>query len=214
MVSEKFTTTYAKKIERGMAEAAEIIKNGGVVVYPTETVYGLGASATNRIAILKVYEAKKRPINNPLSVAVKDLKQADELVYTNSYARKLAKAFLPGPLTIILKKKAILPKELTGGLESVGIRIPDHPIALRLIELAGPITATSANVSGQPAPKTTQEAKRQLGEAVNLILDGGECKIGEPSTVLDLSVEGKFKILREGVIRKESIEAVLKDKNV
>jgi len=114
MVSEKFTTTYAKKIERGMAEAAEIIKNGGVVVYPTETVYGLGASATNRIAILKVYEAKKRPINNPLSVAVKDLKQADELVYTNSYARKLAKAFLPGPLTIILKKKAILPKELTG----------------------------------------------------------------------------------------------------
>lgn len=197
-------------IDRKIKEAAEIIKNGGLVIYPTETVYGLAADAFNRIAILKVFGAKRRPLDNPLSVAVKDLEQADELSYTNRYARKLAKAFLPGPLTIILKKKALLPKELTAGLDKIGIRIPDHPVALRLIELAGPITATSANISDQPAPKTAKGAKKQLGERVNFVLDAGKCKIGQPSTVVDLSVDGEFKILREGSISKEQIEGILK----
>jgi len=204
MESEDFTLAD-KEIE----EAARIIKAGGIIIYPTETVYGLGADISNRIAILKVYGAKRRSLDNPLSVAVKDLDQADELVYTNSYARKLYKAFLPGPLTMILKKKAILPKELTAGLDKIGIRIPDHPVALKLIELAGPITATSANVSGQPGPKTAHDAKKQLGGRVNFILDVGECKIGEPSTVVDISTDGKFEILREGLISREEIESAL-----
>jgi len=198
-------------LDEKIKKAAETIGAGGLVVYPTETVYGLGADALNRDAVLKVFAAKSRALDNPLSVAVKDLKQADTIAYVNDAARKLAEAFLPGPLTIVLKKRSILPKELTSGLDNVGIRIPDNPVALRLIELAGPITATSANISGQPSPTTAEEAKRQIGEHVDLILDGGECKIGEESTVVDVSEEGEeFKILREGTIVSQAIEAVLK----
>ena len=196
-------------IEKKIEEAAKIIKAGGLVIYPTETVYGLAADVSNRIAVLKVFAAKRRPLDNPLSVAVKDLNQADTLAYINRYARKLAKAFLPGPLTIILKKKALLPKELTAGTDKIGIRIPSHPIALKLIELAGPITATSANISGEPAPKTTYDAKKQLGERVNFILDGGECKIGEPSTVVDVSVDEEYEILRTGSISRHEIKEAL-----
>jgi len=200
----------ANNVEKKIKEAANILKAGGLVIYPTETVYGLAADASNRSAVLKVFSAKQRPTNKPLSVAVKDLDQAEKLVYINNYARKLAEIFLPGPLTLILKKKAILPKELTAGSESLGIRIPDHPIALKLIELSGPITATSANISEQPPPITAEEAKKQLGDRVDFVLDGGECKIKQPSTVVDLSIEGEFKILREGAIPKQGIEEVLK----
>lgn len=196
--------------ERQIKEAANIIKTGGLVIYPTETVYGLGANPKNRIAVLKVFGAKNRPLDNPLSVAVKNLNQADEIVYLNKSVKKIAKAFLPGPLTIVLRKKALLPKELTGGLDKVGIRIPNHPVALRLVELAGPITATSANLSGHPAPKTADDAKEQLGDKVDFVLDAGICGSGQPSTVVDLSVEDKFEILREGNISKKMIEDVLK----
>ena len=189
-------------------EASELIKAGGLVVYPTETVYGLGADPFNRIAILKVFGAKRRPLDKPLSVAVSSLEEADELVFVNEATRKIAGAFLPGPITMVLKKKARLPKELTSGSEKLGIRIPDHPIALRLIELAGPITATSANISGQPAPITAEEAKKQIGKEVDLVLDGGECKIKEPSTIIDLT-ESEPKILRVGAILEKEIKKVL-----
>lgn len=194
---------------RQIKEAADIIKAGGLVIYPTETVYGLAANPRNRIAVLKVFGAKNRPLDNPLSVAVKDLNQADDIVYLNLSAKRLAKIFLPGPLTMVLKKKALLPKELTGGLERVGIRVPNHPVALSLIELAGPITATSANLSGEPAPKTADEAKKQIGDKADFVLDAGMCGSGEPSTVIDLS-EGEYRILREGGISKKMIEKVLK----
>jgi L-threonylcarbamoyladenylate synthase len=200
-----------EELERKVQEAAIIIKAGGLVVYPTETVYGLAADPRNRIAILKVFGAKNRPMDNPLSVAVRNLDQADDLVYLNAAVKKVAKAFLPGPLTVVLKKKALLPKELTGGLDKVGIRIPGHPVALRLIELAGPITATSANVSGEPAPVTADEAKEQLGDKVNFILDTGVSGSGQPSTVVDLSEKGKIEILRGGNISKKMLESVLKD---
>jgi len=111
---------------------------------------------------------------------------------------------------MILKKKARLPKELTAGSEKLGIRIPDHPVALELIELAGPITATSANITDQPAPITADEARKQIGEDVDFVLDGGECKIKEPSTIVDLSIEGEFEILREGAIPRHKIEETLK----
>lgn len=200
-----------KENEKRIEEAANIIKAGGLVIYPTETVYGLAADASNRIAILKVFAAKRRSLDNPLSVAVKDLKQAEKIVYVNSKAKKIAKIFLPGPVTLILKKKALLPKELTSGLDNIGIRIPDNPIALKLVEMAGPITATSANISGHPAPITVEEAKEQIGNKVDFVLDGGECKLGQPSTIIDLSKEREFKILREGAIPKQAIEEILKE---
>jgi len=196
--------------DKAIKEAAAIIKAGGLVVYPTETVYGLGASAFSRIAVLKVFAAKKRPLDNPLSVAVKDMKQADEIAYVNTAARKLAKVFLPGPLTIVLKKKANLPKELTSGSDKVGIRIPRNEIAIRLIELAGPITATSANISGQQPITTADEARKQLAGRVDFVLDGGPSQIGMESTVVDVSEEGKCEILRDGAIARVTIKDTLR----
>lgn len=198
--------------DKALKEAAAMIKAGGLVVYPTETVYGLGASATNRIAVLKVFAAKRRPLDNPLSVAVKDMKQADEIAYVNAAARKLAKAFLPGPLTMVLKKKARLPKELTAGSDKVGIRIPRNEIALKLIALTGPITATSANMSGQPSITTADEARRQLEGRVDFVLDGGPSTLGVESTVVDVSEDGRFEILRDGAVARQSIKDALSGK--
>jgi len=200
----------AAGLDKAIKEAAAIIKAGGLVVYPTETVYGLGASAFSRIAVLKVFAAKKRPLDNPLSVAVKDIKQADEIAYVNTAARKLAKVFLPGPLTIVLKKKANLPKELTSGSDKVGIRIPRNEIAIKLIERAGPITATSANISGQQPITTADEAREQLGNKVDFIIDGGPSQIGVESTVVDVSEEGKCEILRDGAIARVAIKDALR----
>jgi L-threonylcarbamoyladenylate synthase len=199
----------AAALDKAIKEAAAIIRAGGLVVYPTETVYGLGASAFSRIAVLKVFAAKKRPLDNPLSVAVRDIKQADEVAYVNTAARKLAKAFLPGPLTIVLKKKANFPKELTSGSDKVGIRVPKNDIALKLIELAGPITATSANISGQMPITTADEARRQLAGRVDFVLDGGPSRIGVESTVVDVSEDGKCEIVRDGAIARSEIKKVL-----
>jgi L-threonylcarbamoyladenylate synthase len=192
-----------------LKEAAHMIKAGGLVIYPTETAYGLGADPYNRIAVLKVFGAKQRPLDKPLSVAVSSLEEADTLVFLNNAARKIAGRFLPGPVTIVLKKKARLPKELTGGSDKLGIRIPDNQMALDFIELAGPVTATSANISGRPAPTTTYEAKSQMGDKVDYVLDGGECKTKGQSTVIDLSNPESPIILREGEITEEEIKKAL-----
>jgi len=197
-------------LDKAVKEAAATIRAGGLVAYPTETVYGLGANAFSRVAVLKVFAAKRRPLENPLSVAVKDLRQADEIAYVNTAARRLAKAFLPGPLTLVLKKKAMLPKELTSGSDKVGIRIPRNDIALRLIELAGPITATSANISGQPSITTADEAREQLADRVDFVLDGGPSRIGVESTVVDVSEEGKCEILRDGAVARAAIRDALR----
>ncbi|MFH1623080.1 MAG: L-threonylcarbamoyladenylate synthase [Candidatus Aenigmatarchaeota archaeon] len=197
-------------LRKAIKEAAAMIKAGGLVAYPTETVYGLGANAFSRVAVLKVFAAKRRPLENPLSVAVKDLRQADEVAYVNTAGRKLAKAFLPGPLTIVLKMKAKLPKELTAGSDKVGIRIPRNDVALRLIELAGPITATSANISGQPSITTAGEARERLGDRVDFVLDGGPSQIGVESTVVDVSEEGKCEILRDGAVARAAIRDALR----
>lgn len=189
-------------------EAAKIIKAGGLVIYPTDTIYGLAADPYNHIAILKVFAAKSRQEGKPLSVAVSSFDQMDELVFTNTLARKLTKAFLPGPLTIILKKKARLPEELTGGSNKLGVRIPNHPIALKLAELTGPITATSANIAGNSNPRTANKAKEQIGDKIDFVLDAGESPIGEPSTVIDLSEE-KIVILRQGAISEEELRKVV-----
>jgi len=209
MVSGSMKKLLKKEIEH----AAEIIKNSGLVIYPTDTVYGLGADAFDRQAVLRVFEAKQRRLDKPISIAVASMEQAREVVEWNNAANVIAKKFLPGPLTIILKKKAKFPDELTAGEDKIGIRIPNHPVALELIKLVGnPITTTSANISGQPDPRTAEEAVKQIGKKVDFVLDAGKCKIGEPSTVIDLTA-GKVEIIRKGSLSKATIEEVLSFSN-
>lgn len=193
-----------KKIEK----AAEVIEAGELVVYPTETVYGLGANVFERKAILRVFRIKERDLNDPISIAVAGVKRAKELVLWNDAAERLAEEFLPGPLTLILKGKMDFPKGLVKE-GKVGIRIPKHPIALALIRHGNlPITSTSANLSGHTSPRTVKEVVDQLDGKVDLILDSGVCRIGKPSTVIDLT--GKPRILRSGPINKRKIDKVLK----
>ncbi len=184
-------------------KAAEIIKNGGVVVYPTETVYGIGASIFLEKALKRVFEIKKREKGKPISVAVSGFKMMDELVNINEKEKAFIKKFLPGPVTVLLKKKKIVPDILTPGTDLVGIRYPDNRKALMLIELAGvPITSTSANFSGDEPPKSVDEIK--IG--VDYIIEGGTGS-GEPSTVVDLP---NLRIVRKGA-RYDEVMAAIKE---
>lgn len=192
--------------DEGVEEAVEILKKGGLVIYPTDTLYGLGCNALDELALKSVFAVKKRPTSNPLSIAVSDVEMMKEYAELPEAAEKLADAFLPGALTIVLKKKN-LPDILTGGLAKVGIRIPNSDIALKLTELLGaPITATSANISGNSPPVSVEEAISQIPEA-DVILNRGPLRERVPSTIVDLS--GKPKILREGAIKKAELETVI-----
>ena len=136
-----------------LKKAAEAIKKGGLVAFPTETVYGLGADALNKNAVKKIFEVKKRPLDNPLIVHISSLDEIHKIAELNPIAKKLIDAFFPGPLTVVMKKKEIVPDETTGGLKTVAVRMPDHKIALRLIEYSEtPIAAPSANIAGRPSP--------------------------------------------------------------
>jgi len=194
---------FSKIIDR----AAKIIKNGGVIVYPTETLYGLGVDATNAQAINRVYKIKGRDYKKPLSVAVLNVKEAKKIVHWNKYAEILSRRFMPGPLTIILKTKRKFPKKLTAGRNKIGIRIPNHSVALELIKgVKIPITSTSANVSGTKEPINYQRVKKDMKNKVDLIIPC-RVKYGKPSTVVDLTKRPK--VLRIGVIDKELIEDAL-----
>ncbi len=193
------------RIGHDIKKAAEIIKKGGVVVYPTETVYGIGASIFSENALKSIFEIKKREKGKPVSVAVSGLKMMDELVYMSEMEKSFIKKFLPGPVTVLLKKKKTVPDILTPGTDLVGIRYPDNREALMLIELAGvPITSTSANFSGDEPPKSVDEIKI----SVDYIIDGGTGS-GEPSTVVDLQ---NRRIVRKGA-RCDEVMAALKDYN-
>ncbi len=186
--------------------AVDVLKNDGLIIFPTDTVYGLASSALSRKGVMKVYKAKQREFKKPLSVAFHSLAQAKKYVKFNKTALKLAKKFLPGPLTIILPMRHKLPKELTFGSKNVGIRIPNSKVTLELIkEFKYPITATSANISGNKDPITTDDAIVQIGDKVDLILDGGRCKFKKPSTVVDVST-GYINVLREGAIKKSKLK--------
>lgn len=190
--------------------AAEIIRQGGLVAFPTETVYGLGADAKNPKAAKKIYAAKGRPSDNPLIVHIaefEDLLQiADEVP---SQAKVLAEKFWPGPLTMILKKNQNIPYETTGGLDTVAVRMPNHPVALSLIRESGClIAAPSANASGRPSPTLAGHVKEDLEGKIPLILDGGEVGIGIESTILDLTEEIPM-ILRPGYITEKMLESVI-----
>ena len=188
-------------------KASNLIRNGEVVAFPTETVYGLGANALDPSSISKIYEIKGRPIDNPLIVHIADMKAFMSLVSEiPSGASRIINKFWPGPLTLVLKKSKILPKFTTGGLDTVAIRMPKSKVALKLIKESGlPIAAPSANISGKPSPTKASHVKDDLNGKIKLILDGGSTDIGIESTVIDMTHRIPV-ILRPGGISKESIE--------
>ena len=203
-------TKILQPTEKNLLLAAEMIKRGDLVAFPTETVYGLGADGLNIEACSKIFAAKGRPMDKALSLHVSSLKMASEIGKITSAAEKLFAKFLPGALTIIISKNKIVPDYVTGGLPSVGIRFPANDVALRLIKLSGvPIAAPSANLSGKTPPKTAREVFDNLSGRVEIILDGGQCEFGISSTIIDLT-GSEPKILRHGAISAEKIMEVLK----
>lgn len=189
---------------------AEIVRAGGVVAFPTETVYGLGANAFDALAIRKIFQAKGRPADNPLIVHISDMDMmAQVTAQVPEKAQKLIAAFWPGPLTIVLPKSPKIPGEVTAGLDTVGIRMPDHNVALALIAAAGvPIAAPSANISGKPSTTSAKHVAQDLAGKVEAIIDGGQTKVGLESTVIDLTTEIPT-VLRPGGISIEELERVL-----
>ena len=196
--------------EQEMAVAAEIIRAGGLVAFPTETVYGLGGDATNPDASRKIYEAKGRPPDNPLIVHIENFGQLEEIVAeVPKEARVLAEKFWPGPLTMILNKNEKIPYETTGGLDTVAIRMPNHPVAQAFLKESGcMIAAPSANTSGRPSPTRASHVWEDLQGRIDVILDGGEVGIGIESTIVDLTEEVPV-ILRPGFITLEMLSEVL-----
>lgn len=195
-----------------IARAAQLIRAGGLVAMPTETVYGLAGDALRAESIARIYAAKGRPSHNPLIAHVADAAQAQALAAEwPMMARELATRFWPGPLTLVVRRKAVVPTELSAGLDTFGVRVPDHPVALALIRAAGvPLAAPSANKFTEVSPVTAAQVARGLGAAVDLILDAGHTRVGIESTVVDVS-GGRAVLLRPGAISRAELEAVVGD---
>jgi len=209
--------TLIKKISpinidgEAISRAASIIRDGGLVVFPTETVYGLGGNGLDSDAAQKIYAAKGRPSDNPLIIHISSPEEAEKYCYTNEYYYKLAAAFMPGPLTVILPKKDIIPFSVTGGLDTVAVRCPSHPIAHALIKESGiPIAAPSANISGRPSPTCARFVIEDMDGRVDMIIDGGECDIGLESTIVKLE-GGNAILLRPGAITSDALACVCED---
>lgn len=207
-IVEKVDTNYPDK--EIIEKAAAVIKNGGLVAFPTETVYGLGADALLPEGAKKIYAAKGRPSDNPLIVHIADFAALEKITSEiPPQARALADAFWPGPLTMIFHKSDAVPRETTGGLDTVAVRMPNHPVALALIrESGGYIAAPSANTSGRPSPTLAEHVAEDLNGKIPLILDGGAVRIGIESSIIDLSEEVPM-ILRPGYITKEMLSEVI-----
>ncbi len=202
-------TELLKANESSLRLAADLLKNGQVVGIPTETVYGLGANALDEQAVLAIFAAKERPADNPLIVHIADFADMQPLCHVNDMAKKLAEAFWPGPLTMILPKKDIVPTAVTAHLDSVAVRMPAHPVAQQIIRLSGcPIAAPSANRSGRPSPTQAQHVFEDMDGRIPLIIDGGESDVGVESTVVSLPGDTAV-VLRPGGITPEMIAAVL-----
>lgn len=202
-------TKTLQPTEENLLRAAEFIKRGELVAFPTETVYGLGADGLNVEACRKIFAAKGRPSDKPLSLHVASLEMVERVAKVTSQAEKLFAAFCPGALTIILQKTKIVPDFVTCGRSSVGIRFPANDVALSLIKLSDcPIAAPSANLSGKNPPSTAQEVFDNLSGRVEIILDGGKCQFGISSTIIDLTT-AEPKILRHGAIPAEKILEVI-----
>ena len=193
-----------------VARAAALLRTGELVAFPSETVYGLGADASNPLAIAKIFKAKGRPADHPLIVHLPDVSHLERwAIDIPEAAGKLAAAFWPGPLTLILKRRPGVPDAVTGGQDTVGLRVPNHPLALQLLrEFAGGVAAPSANRFGRISPTTAAHVREELGSSVAMILDGGPCAVGIESTILDLS-GGDPWILRPGMLDAVAIGTVL-----
>lgn len=190
--------------------AAQILRNGGLVAFPTETVYGLGGDATNESALLRIYKAKNRPANHPLIVHIASTK--DLLTWAQEVspkAKKLAEAFWPGPLTLVLKKRSSISPIVTAHQDTIGLRIPNHPVALALLNaFGGGIAAPSANQFTHVSPTDAQAVQEELGGKIDYVLEGGACAVGLESTIIDLSTEKPI-LLRPGGVPKAAVESVL-----
>jgi L-threonylcarbamoyladenylate synthase len=183
--------------------AREVILAGGVIVYPTETVYGLGASALAEESISKVFRIKKRPLSMPIFLAVSSFQMLERVAEIDDREQDILERILPGPVSVLIRKKSIVPDLLTAGSPMVGIRFPDHELAREIIDRCGPITSTSANITGSPPPASAADISAEIARAVDLVVDGGRCRYAQPSTLLDLAAR---KVVREGA----GLEAVLR----
>lgn len=193
-----------------LAEAAAVLREGGLVAFPTETVYGLGANALDEAAARKIYAAKGRPSDNPLIVHVSSFEEVGPLVAAvPDMARHLMEAFWPGPLTLIFPKSPLVPYGTTGGLDTVAVRMPEDPVANRLIALAGvPVAAPSANTSGRPSPTTAAHVLQDMDGRIDMVIDGGPVGIGVESTIVDVSGDVPV-VLRPGAVTMEMLREVL-----
>lgn len=208
MQTRIFKLTTENDSGSAIAECAKIIKNGGLVAFPTETVYGLGGDATDEDAAKKIYAAKGRPSDNPLIIHIASPEDAEKYAHTSELYYKLAKAFMPGPLTVILKKKDIVPDSVTGGLSTVAVRCPSDETARELIRLSGTaIAAPSANRSGSPSPTCAEHVISDLDGRIDAILCGGVCEIGLESTIVEAR-EDSLILLRPGAITADALRCV------
>ena len=191
------------------ARAREILQAGGTVIFPTETVYGLGANAFDATAAARIYAAKGRPSDNPLIVHIAEPADAAELAECPPLYARLARAFMPGPLTVIMPVRDCIPKTVTAGLDTVAVRCPAHAVAHALLVAADlPIAAPSANLSGSPSPTCFAHVKEDMDGRVNMIIDGGECDFGVESTIVKIEEDGSLLLLRPGAVTLEDLRAL------
>lgn len=204
------TTKLLNNTKQDIATAGKLLKDGELVAIPTETVYGLAADALNGEAVANIFKAKGRPMDNPLIVHISDLSQVDDLVaFVPPVLEDLAKAFWPGPLTVIMEKSDLIPDEVSAGLDTVAIRMPSHPVARAIIKAAGtPLAAPSANTSGMPSPTTAAHVLHDMDGKIAAVVDGGPCEVGVESTVLTLCTRVP-RILRPGRVTPEDLFDVL-----
>ena len=202
-------TRILEPTAQALEEAGTVLRAGGLVAFPTETVYGLGADALNARAVLDIFAAKNRPADNPLIVHIWEMAQLEPLCEPTRMARRLMEAFWPGPLTVLCRKKPAVPDEVTAGLPTVGMRMPSHPVARAMLRAARvPVAAPSANLSTRPSPTTAQHVYEDMNGRIPLIIDGGPCEYGVESTVLDASGDVPV-ILRPGAVTREMVRSLV-----
>jgi L-threonylcarbamoyladenylate synthase len=210
MISTRILDVTRADINEHLRECVAVLRNGGLVAFPTETVYGLGADASNESAVTKVFKAKNRPADNPLIVHIAGIEQLESIARAvPENARRLAERFWPGPLTLVVEHRGQFPDLVTAGLPTVAVRAPNHPVALSLIRtFDGGIVGPSANLSGKPSPTTAQHVYADLNGKVEIILDAGHTMIGVESTVVDVT-DAQPTILRLGGLPKDEIERII-----
>jgi L-threonylcarbamoyladenylate synthase len=187
-----------------LREVIDVLRSGGTIVYPTDTLYGLGTDPFDEEAVKRMYDLKRRPYDQPVSIAVHDISQIEDYVELTDVARHTTREFLPGPLTILLKKKDPSSLPIVSSRNRLGVRILDHPVAVPILEKFGPITSTSANLHDQEVPCDMETAIEQLGDSVEIYIDAGKCRYGQESTVLDVSTDSP-RIIRPGVMSRERL---------